>query len=275
MVGSTLPTAEQPPDKYDKPYMQRLISLINLTLKSIQPLLFGIFTNPTVTGGTITGSALSNATLTGTTAITGGTFTGSAISNATLTGTTSITGGSLVGPAISNAAISGSTTVSGGVLNNSSLSSPTITSATINSPTISNSTLSGTVAVSAPASMTFGSGWISWTPVVTGNGSMTTSGASGSAEYIRIGPLVYYQIQYSVTLGGTLSNAVFFSLPVSSSAQSMISPAAGTISSPTYTFNPAMMYVDSSTRVSCFYNGGTNYTAASYSFYAAGFYRCV
>jgi hypothetical protein len=49
---------------------------------------------------------------------------------------------------------------------------------------------------------------------------MTVSGLTiTDAQYIRIGPLVFFKIQASLTLGGTASTAVIASLPVTVAGQ--------------------------------------------------------
>ena len=179
-----------------------------------------------------------------------------------------------------NVNLNGTTTL-GAALN---LNGQTISgSAALSGQTLSgNATLSGTItcsgslAISTPANISFGSGWQTWTPTISATGGMTTSGASGSALYIRIGPWIFFQINYSTTLGGTASNAVIFSVPISSSSQGgTVSPAAGVISIVGQTFAPAMLYVNSSNQIVCYVNSGANYPSGAATFYISGFYRCA
>ncbi len=179
-----------------------------------------------------------------------------------------------------NVNLNGTTTLGAGLnLNGQTISG----SAALSGQTLSgNATLSGTItcsgslAISTPANISFGSGWQTWTPTISAAGGMTTSGASGSALYIRIGPWIFFQINYSTTLGGTASNAVIFSVPISSSSQGgTVSPAAGVISIVGQTFAPAMLYVNSSNQIVCYVNSGANYPSGAATFYISGFYRCA
>lgn len=54
-----------------------------------------------------------------------------------------------------------------------------------------------------------------WTPAVTASGSMTVSGVTiTTAQYTQVGPLIFFQVSASFTLGGTAATDVYISLPV-------------------------------------------------------------
>ena len=127
-----------------------------------------------------------------------------------------------------------------------------------------------------PANISFGSNWLTWTPTVTASGSMTVSSVSFTLnEYLRIGPLVFFQIHCTLTLGGTLSSVVYFTVPVSMSAQPDWSTSSLVVSGPSTGLQPAFGWIQNGT-LSCGLSGLVNYPAAgSYTFVISGFYRCA
>lgn len=57
--------------------------------------------------------------------------------------------------------------------------------------------------------------WSSWTPTITPFGSMTYTGVTiPHARYIQINKFVWFMISFSGTVGGTPTNRIKFSLPV-------------------------------------------------------------
>jgi hypothetical protein len=87
------------------------------------------------------------------------------------------------------------------------------------------------VSFTAPQSIVFGSGWVSWTPTYSASGSMTaTQNTLYAASYCRVSNLVFVQFYCTVSLGGTASNQVNISLPVSASAALTLQTLACTIS---------------------------------------------
>jgi hypothetical protein len=53
-------------------------------------------------------------------------------------------------------------------------------------------------------------GWTDWTPTVTATGSMTISSLSWARKrWMRIGPLIYFEVNFSFTTGGTASTGVY------------------------------------------------------------------
>lgn len=66
----------------------------------------------------------------------------------------------------------------------------------------------------SPSQLNFGSNWQSWTPSITGSGSMTVSGVIiNGAGYIIIGPIVYFYFNVAFTLGGTAAQTINVTLP--------------------------------------------------------------
>lgn len=58
-------------------------------------------------------------------------------------------------------------------------------------------------------------GWTAWSPTYTGSGSMTTSSENTVlARYTQIGKTVFFQIVATMTTGGTASNSLIFTLPI-------------------------------------------------------------
>ena len=135
---------------------------------------------------------------------------------------------------------------------------------------------SGNVVFGTPAGLSFGANWQNWTPTVTPGGSMTVSGLSGNAQYIRIGPIVHFYLTLGFTLGGTLSNQLAVSLPVSS-ANVNLEAFASAITTPTTSFFNCFSYVNTNaSSMTVVYNYGNNFSAAgSYVLYASGSYRCA
>lgn len=136
-----------------------------------------------------------------------------------------------------------------------------------NSLTISTT---GAVTFSHPESIVFGANWQNWTPSVTGSGSMTVSGVTiNMAQFLRIGPICFFEASITLTTGGSPANAVLFSppLPLAGPGGGILfaniqgsagSAAFSTISS---------LYVNLS--------GGANFVLGVQTMYVSGFYRCT
>ena len=130
--------------------------------------------------------------------------------------------------------------------------------------------------VSTPANISFGtsgSNWQTWTPTYSCSGSMTISStATTVAQYVRVGPFIFFHLLFTGTLGGTLSNTVNASLPVAVSGSaincfvSIATSAAGATSS---------LGTLSSSNLGFTLNGGGNYPSGAISMSANGFYKCA
>jgi hypothetical protein len=71
----------------------------------------------------------------------------------------------------------------------------------------------GTFSSSQALAGTLG-GRTAWTPTITGSGAMTVASTTiTNATYIRIGPLVWFELEFGTTLGGTLNQYVSATLP--------------------------------------------------------------
>jgi hypothetical protein len=69
--------------------------------------------------------------------------------------------------------------------------------------------------VTNAANISFGGNWANWTPTLTASGSMTISGVTiTDAQYLRVGPLVFFKLVCAFTLGGTLDLQVNATPPV-------------------------------------------------------------
>ena len=60
--------------------------------------------------------------------------------------------------------------------------------------------------------------WQAWTPTFTASGSMTFTSVSYRAQYKQIGTTVYFEIYADGTTGGTASDAILFTPPVTPAA---------------------------------------------------------
>jgi hypothetical protein len=78
------------------------------------------------------------------------------------------------------------------------------------------SSSSGSTTGSASSSASNASGlWNNFTPTVTASGSMTVSALTVvQARYLRSGPTINIMCTVGLTLGGTLSNGIYFTVPV-------------------------------------------------------------
>jgi len=72
----------------------------------------------------------------------------------------------------------------------------------------------GAVAFPHPELLAFGSNFTNWTPAVSGGGSMIASGVVvNDATYIRVGPLVHFELSITFQLTGAASTLIAVSLP--------------------------------------------------------------
>jgi hypothetical protein len=117
--------------------------------------------------------------------------------------------------------------------------------------------------------------WTSWTPTVTASGAMTVSSLSNfDAQYCKIGAMVFFKIELSMTLGGTASNQVYVSLPVASvgadvACQMHMQNAA-------ITWTAVFGFTQSAnSRVVASLNNNANWALGSAWVFAEGFYRCA
>ncbi len=119
--------------------------------------------------------------------------------------------------------------------------------------------------------VTFGTGWTSYTPTITPSGSMTVSGITyAETVYYRIGAVCYFHIVITLTLGGTMSNQVAFSLPFTHTGAGYVVCAAfigGNVAFAQIIPNGASVQV--------YPNGLGNYGAGAAYFSVSGFFRCA
>jgi hypothetical protein len=137
-------------------------------------------------------------------------------------------------------------------------------------------TFNNGVGFSTPAGIVFGSNWVSYTPTVTPAGSMTYSGLSfAEAVYLRVGPLMYFKFQFTITLGGPVSPSFSLSLPTSnigtvSLAEGRCNPSGST------QYTAFFCYAqNSSATLICALDGSNNWPANTYIFLISGFYRAA
>jgi hypothetical protein len=129
--------------------------------------------------------------------------------------------------------------------------------------------------VSTPANITLGSGWLTWSPTITAFGSMTVSGVSiTDGQYLRFGPLVYCKLYVTLTLGGTTSNVVFATLPVTLSGN--ISAVACAVKTAGGLWNSSWGFADpTGNLLKIQLNNEANFPLGSTQILVSFFYRCA
>jgi hypothetical protein len=97
-------------------------------------------------------------------------------------------------------------------------------------------TVAGAVTFAAPDRVKFGNDWQTYTPVVTASGAMTVSALTVYlAQYLRRGAECLLQLNFTLTLGGTLDTYLYLTLPVPAvnlaasmaATAAVVSPGAG------------------------------------------------
>jgi hypothetical protein len=135
-------------------------------------------------------------------------------------------------------------------------------------------TFAGAAVFSAPDQIALGSGWLNWTPTVSASGAMTVSGLTiNDAQYLRLGPLVFFKIFATMTLAGTAASALIMTLPLaiagfSSTASGQVHQAGGTWAAGATLLDNAANTVRLSPTLE------TNYALGSTLVMVEGFYRC-
>ena len=81
-------------------------------------------------------------------------------------------------------------------------------------------TVAASLVISTAANITFGAGWVAWTPTLTLAGSTTASGVSASGFYLRKGPEITFSCSVVVTFGTAAPGIWYVSLPFSVSGVS-------------------------------------------------------
>lgn len=117
--------------------------------------------------------------------------------------------------------------------------------------------------------------WTPWTPVMGSSGGMGISSVSiFDAQYLKEGTKISFKLYCSLTLAGSSSNQVRFSLPVP--IVGMISSFQATIHPPASGTTPGWGYCDPGGNVGRIMQAGeANYTLGANDFLAQGFYRCA
>lgn len=117
-------------------------------------------------------------------------------------------------------------------------------------------------------------GWQTWTPTISAVGAMTLTGSSTSdAHYLRIGPIVFFNILISTTTSGTLTAGIKVTLPVAAvGAQTVLTAdiGAGGVG-----YVASYGFIDSTSTFTVSPNNGANYAASFYGIFVQGFYRAA
>lgn len=132
--------------------------------------------------------------------------------------------------------------------------------------------------VTNSANIVIGANWVSWTPIFTASGAMAVSGVNLlDAQYLRVGPWVFFKIYVAFTLGGTADQAVYASLPVIPVGQPVaLAILIQVLTGANYPV-PAIAYSDSTSGGRVFMRSGSavNFALGSYNVMVSGFYRCA
>ncbi len=127
----------------------------------------------------------------------------------------------------------------------------------------------GNVNFVLPANITFGSNWTNWTPVLTPSGSMTMSTpTSVTAKYLRIGPMVFFRLSFTTTIGGTLNSVGYITLPISE-LLGIYTPCQGSIQG---IWNPIGVLANGTSLTVV---NPTAFAAGSTTFNFSGTYQCA
>ena len=120
---------------------------------------------------------------------------------------------------------------------------------------------------------TYGLTFSTWTPTLSASGSMTyTSTSINKAIYIQVGKLVFFNVSITGTVGGSVSTALKFTLPVTAAHLYHAFPVV-------YANGGAILgggASQASTTVVDVYNStGGNWTAGTAGYTVQGFYEAA
>lgn len=118
--------------------------------------------------------------------------------------------------------------------------------------------------------VTFGT----WSPTISATGSMTTGSTSiARGEYLRVGKMIWFWLDFTTTTAGTASDAVLFTLPGGASFSA--SSSANCIVGSGYLFNGtddvgchASKHNDTTARIIKY--DGSNYSLNANTFHVCG-----
>jgi hypothetical protein len=120
-------------------------------------------------------------------------------------------------------------------------------------------------------------GWQTWTPSLTAAGSMSLSSITyATTQYLRIGPLVMFELEFTVTLGGAISAFVFASAPLSCVDGNPHVLACQSVIPGGSVFNPSTGWIQAGTFVFAnptFNSTSPNFVAGVWQFRLSGTYR--
>lgn len=141
-------------------------------------------------------------------------------------------------------------------------------------PALKASTAGG-LTISQPQLLSFGTNWASYTPTMTASGSMTLSSiVYNDAQYLRVGPLVFFKLNVTFNTGGTADVQLTFSLPVPFVGG--MSTATAQLHTPTAPWTPAWCSVDAASNMRLKQAGeGAFPLGTGLSCMIEGFYRCA
>lgn len=90
--------------------------------------------------------------------------------------------------------------------------------------------------------------WQTWSPSYSASGSMTfTSVTTNYAKYVQIGKVVYFQINASGIRGGSTSNEMYFTLPITAAASTDVFAGGVTDTTGAVTVGTACFLLSSTT----------------------------
>ena len=118
-----------------------------------------------------------------------------------------------------------------------------------------------------------GGSWLTWTPGFSGSSGMTiTSITITTAQYLVVGPIVYFELIASFTIGAPLSNTIFFTPPpLALVGANNVLPVLFT--GPSQQGIAQASFVNTTT-CQVILNPTANYIAGTTTLNVTGFYRC-
>lgn len=112
-----------------------------------------------------------------------------------------------------------------------------------------------------------------WTPTLTASGSMTyTSTSVNKAIYVQVGKLVFFNVSFTGTVGGSVSTALKFTLPIT--AAHLYHAFHVTYANPTTILSGAASQA-STTVVDVYNSTGGNWTAGTAGCTVQGWYEAA
>jgi hypothetical protein len=210
--------------------------------------------------------------------LSGGTFTTPTLTNATLGGTTSVTGNETFPAGVPQyfQQTTGAT-ITQRLYNDGTgklvLDSAPDGTSWVNALRVGTD---GAMTLTNASGLSFGSNWQTWTPALSASGSMTVSAVTANdASYLRLGPIVHIRLYISAaTLGGTLSNQVYITLPTGLTNAGVVQGVSGHVVSGGGNWQAGVAWIEAGeSRVKVMLSGQPNFAAGTFGALMSFSYR--